>query len=109
MINDMQQTHDTHPARPSAQLAEKPEYPSLILNEKQLSKLGFKELPAVGTPMKMVARVEVTGSMMNDHPDGKQRMLHLQISHMVMGKGSDLEQTDSDTKTTKLYGGEQEK
>lgn len=104
MIHNLATTHETQPVRPSAQTENKPEYPMIMLNEKQIAKLGFNELPPVGTPMRMVARVEVSGSMVNDVQGAKERMLHLQITHMVMGKANDLEQTDSDTKTTKLYG-----
>jgi hypothetical protein len=108
VIHNLAVTRDVQPVRPPAQADPQPEYPSLMLNEAHLSKLGFKELPPVGTPLKMVARVEVTGSMMHDGQNGKERMLHLKISHMIMGKGNDLEQTDSETKTTKLYGAEKE-
>ena len=104
-------TREHQPERPPAQLADKPEYPSIMLNEKHIGKLGFTGLPPVGTPMRMLARVEVTGSMVNDGQNGKERMLHLQITHMKMSGGTDHgdhEETDGDTKGAKLYGGNQE-
>jgi hypothetical protein len=109
-VNHMGITRENIVERPSAQTAtdNKPDYPHLMLSEKHLNKLGFKELPGVGTAMRLDGRVQVTGAMMTDGPSGKERMLHLDITHMKMSKGGEHEETDGDTKGEKLYGGKQE-
>lgn len=108
-MNNMGVTRENVTERPSAQATDnKPEYPHLMLTEKHLSKLGFKELPGVGTAMKMEGRVVTTGAMMTEGTNGKERLLHLDITHMKMGKGGEHEETDGETKGEKLYGGKQE-
>lgn len=91
---------------------DKPKYPyglELHLDHPSLEKLGMKELPAVGSKMHLAAKVMVSGAMMHDGPGGKQKSLHLQITHMALAHGGEHEETDSDTKGKKLYGGEKEK
>lgn len=102
-------THESVSERPApAGVDNKPDFPHVVLNEKHLQKLGLKELPKTGTAMKMGARVEVAGAMMNDGPHGSERMLHLRITHMDLAKGGEHEETDGETKGEKLYGGKKE-
>ena len=108
-MNNMGVTRENVTERAPAQADNKPEYPHLMLSEKHLGKLGFKELPPVGTAMKMEGRVVTTGAMMTEGSDGKERLLHLDITHLKMAKGGEHEETEPDIKGEKLYGGEKEK
>jgi hypothetical protein len=94
---------------PGAAGANEPEYPHIMLSEKHIAKIGLKDLPSVGSKMHMAARVHVEGAMMHDGPSGKERSLHLKITHMDLGKGGEHEETESDAKSDKLYGESKEK
>lgn len=108
-MNNMGVTHENVTERTAKPAENKPEYPHLMLGEKHLNKLGFKELPPVGTAMKLEGRVHVTGAMMNDTANGKERMLHMEITHMKMSKGGEHEETDGEVKGKRLYGESEEK
>jgi hypothetical protein len=115
MLANIGVTRQAVAARPAPSDENKTEYPTIILGEEHIKKLGFKELPAVGTPLAMHGRVQVTGSMMHDAPGagggGPERMLHLKITHMQLRNGSEgeHEETGSEAKTEKLYGESKEK
>jgi hypothetical protein len=111
MLNNMGVTQQGQAVRPEPKAEDKTEFPALVLGEKHISKLGFKELPAVGTPLAMHGRVQVTGSMMHDGANGKERILHLQITHMQLRNGSEGEhaETDPAVKGERLYGESKEK
>lgn len=116
MLSNMGVTKQAVAARPEPSDENKTEYPTIMLQEEHIKKLGFKELPPVGTPLAMHGRVQVTGSMMHDAPgaggeSGKQRMLHLQITHMQLRNGGEgeHEETESGVKSAKLYGESKEK
>ena len=93
---------------PAGQPMDKESYPmglQVHLTEKELDKLGMKDLPEPGTKMTMQAKVHVNGAMMHDGPDGKHKSLHLQITHMAIGGEKEgHEETDGETKGKKLYG-----
>lgn len=104
MLSNMGVTSQAMAARPEPKDENKTDYPTLMLGEKHIGKLGFKEMPPVGTPLKMMGRVQVTGSMMNDGPNGKE--LHLQITHLQLRNGGEdqHEETDNHVKGDRLYG-----
>lgn len=109
-MKHMKMTEEDIKGHEPALAVNKPEYPyglEIHLDEIGLKKLGMKDMPAVGSKMKMDARVHVSGAMMHEGPEGKHRSLHLQITHMELAKGH--EETDGETKGKKLYGGEKEK
>jgi len=111
MLANLGVTPQAVAARPNPSDENKTEYPTIMLGEKHIQKLGFKEMPAVGTPLAMNGRVQVTGSMMHDGTAGKERMLHLQITHMQLRNGSEgeHEETGGEVKSEKLYGESKEK
>lgn len=82
-----------------------PEYPyglRLCLNSETLDKLGLKQLPEIGTPMTLTARVEVCSvSAYESTGQEQQRSVDLQITDMA------LERAISSTAETAsaLYGG----
>jgi hypothetical protein len=80
-------------SEPSKELAseiEKPEYPyglRICLSEEVLSLLGIKEMPAVGTKMKIEAMADVCSVSEYKTKDGEKRTLDLQITDMdLLGK-----------------------
>ena len=112
MLANLGVTKQAIAARPEPSDENKTEYPTIMLGEEHIKKLGFSELPAVGTAMSMHGRVQVTGSMMHDAgSDSKQRMLHLKITHMQLRNGSEgeHEETENGVKSDKLYGESKEK
>lgn len=55
------------------------------LEEEDLERLGFGDLPGVGTEMGLKARVVVKSAGVHDGSDGKKRNLELQIVAMDLG------------------------
>jgi hypothetical protein len=84
-------------------VSDRPEYPwglRLNLSNEALEKLGFKNLPEVGTKMTLVANVEVCSVSAHESKGGdKHRSMDLQITDM--GLAVDEGKPDP---ATKLYG-----
>jgi hypothetical protein len=60
---------------------------SISLNDAALTKLGLKDMPAVGVVMTMECRVEVSGTSAYDSQSGTERTLSLQITDMALHGG----------------------
>lgn len=71
-----------------ADMSEQPKYPyglQLSLDEGLLAKLGLRELPAVGTDMKLVAEVEICSVSSYEAKDGSpDQRVCLQIEAMSL-------------------------
>jgi hypothetical protein len=64
-----------------------PKYPyglSLYLNDETLQKLGMTSMPDVGTKLRLVALVDVTGNSQRQTQDGKDVSMDLQITDMEL-------------------------
>lgn len=106
-MKHMMMTDDEQKEGEPALAVNKPKYPyglEVRLDDSSLKKLGIKELPPVGTKMRLDAKVHVSGAMSNEGDHGKYRSVTLQITHMGLAQGGDHESTDGETKGKKLYG-----
>lgn len=70
----------------------------MYVDNDMLSKLGVKELPAVGKSFKMMAMVEVCSVSMNESKEGGE---HKSITLQITDMGLDLGKKEVDAK--KLY------
>lgn len=64
-----------------------PRYPyglSLYLDDETLAKLGITAMPDVGTKLRLVAQVDVTGNSQRQTQDGKDVSMDLQITDMEL-------------------------
>lgn len=89
MIN-MKQSQKSETLLAEAQQDDAPEYPyglRICLDSESLDKLGVTELPAVGTTMTLMARVEVVSVSQHESGDGKNRDVSLQITDMELRGG----------------------
>lgn len=70
---------------PSMAAGDDPEYPyglCLNLDEKQLDQLGLKELPKVGSTIRLEAKAQITGVSENETQSGSRRSLSIQITDL---------------------------
>jgi len=106
-MKHMMMTDEENKESEPALAVNKPKYPyglEIRLDDSALKKLGIKELPPVGTKMRLDAKVHVSGAMSNEGDHGKFRSVNLQITHMDLGKGGEHESTDKDEKSKRIYG-----
>lgn len=86
----------------SAPVYDEPAYPyglTLRLNDETLTKLGIKELPKVGTKVRIVAMAEVQSVGQYKERDGdQQRHVELQVTDMDPPKGASAMFENSDMK-----------
>ncbi len=70
---------------------EQPKYPyglQITLDTESLKKLGYKDLPEVGTILTLKAKVEVCSTSLNERADSEPCMcMGLQITDMELGAG----------------------
>ncbi|MBR8460772.1 hypothetical protein KDW07_26895 [Burkholderia dolosa] len=74
-------------AQPAAADTDQPAYPyglTICLDDEALAKLGLSPLPDVGTPMTLMARVEVCSKSQYQNQDGTDTSLSLQITDMAL-------------------------
>lgn len=75
-----------------AKESDAPEYPYGLrvgLDSESLDKLNMTELPAIGTTMTLMAKVEVVSVSQHKSGDGKDRDVSLQITDMELrGEGT---------------------
>ena len=84
-------------------IVDRPAYPwglQVNLDEDAIAALGMKELPEVGKPLMLYARVDVTSVSSNEHKDGKHRNIALQITDLCLEAEGSKKSTES-----KLYEG----
>ncbi|KVE27249.1 hypothetical protein WS67_12165 [Burkholderia singularis] len=66
---------------------DQPAYPcglTIYLDDEALAKLGMTALPDVGTPLTLVARVEVCSKSQYQNQDGTDTSLSMQITDMAL-------------------------
>lgn len=74
-----------------------PEYPyglRVCLDGESMDKLGLKELPDVGTKMKLVAIVEVVGARIDKGQDREYKNVDLQITDMELASAKTEKSTE---------------
>lgn len=77
-----------------AKEAERPRYPygtSLYLDDEALAKLGIKEMPAVGTDLRIMGVAKVTGTSEREYEGGSHKTLDVQFTQMACEETGDEE------------------
>lgn len=86
-----------------------PEYPyglTICLDDEAIKKLGIKELPDVGQPMMLEAKVLVCSKSQYENQGGADTSLSLQITDMELEPIEEeaAEEKDDRTAAQKIYG-----
>ncbi|KOE25749.1 capsid staple protein [Burkholderia multivorans] len=89
-------------AQTAPDAGDQPAYPyglSICLDDEALAKLGLSSLPDVGTPMTLMARVEVCSKSQYQNQQGTDTSLSLQITDMALAP----ETQSPEQRATKFY------
>lgn len=93
MVNMKQEAKSSEGPEISSMKENQPAYPyglKIHLDHEAIEKLGIKELPEVGSKMKLVATVEVCDVSMNESKlYGENSSIGLQITDMSLGKSAE--------------------